>query len=126
MIRDTITASGWVDVSYQMEGIIAKISTVPRSEANGPAFGPNRPGLDQIAADNRPSNRVVKLKVTAERPEELDTLLPKFLDFPVAAIRSPPIRSRGQQSDPDLGTCEASLREPSGNGWHFRARLDRR
>jgi hypothetical protein len=90
--RDTITASGWVNVSYQMEGIKAEISTVARSEANGPALGPNHPGLDQIAADNRPTNRVVKLKVTAERPEELDSLLPKFLDFPVAAIRSPPIR----------------------------------
>ena len=90
--RIAITASGWADVSYQMEGINAKISVVSRSDANGPVLGPNRPNLDQIAPENGPSNHVIKLNVTAERPEELDTLLPKFLDFPVAAIRSPPIR----------------------------------
>jgi hypothetical protein len=90
--RQTITASGWVDVSYQMEGIKAKISIIPRSEANAVTLGPNRPSLDQTTSDNRKSNYVVKLTVSAERPEELDTLLPKFLDFPVAAIRSPPIR----------------------------------
>ena len=32
---DALTADGWVDVSYQMEGIIAKITTVSRAEANG-------------------------------------------------------------------------------------------
>lgn len=88
----TITASGWVDVSYQMEGIKYKISVVPRSKANGFPLGPNRPNLDQIAAASGPSKHVIKLDVWAERPEELDTMLPKFLDFPVAAIRSPPIR----------------------------------
>ena len=88
----TITASGWVDVSYQMEGIKYKISVVPRSKANGFPLGPNRPNLDEIVADSGPSKHVIKLDVWAERPEELDTMLPKFLDFPVAAIRSPPIR----------------------------------
>jgi hypothetical protein len=34
---------------------------------------------------------VVKLQVLPEKQEELDTILPKFFDFPVAAIRSPPI-----------------------------------
>ena len=34
---------------------------------------------------------MIKLEVKAERPKELDTVQP-FLDFPVAAIRSPPIR----------------------------------
>ena len=34
---------------------------------------------------------MIKLEVKAEQPEDLDTVQP-FLDFPVAAIRSPPIR----------------------------------
>jgi len=88
---DAITADGWVDVSYQMEGIVAKITTVTRKEANGKELGKNRPNRDQLAPDNANSKRVVKLQVLPEKQEELDTILPKFFDFPVAAIRSPPI-----------------------------------
>ncbi len=88
---DLITADGWVDVSYQLEGIVAKITTVSRAEANGKALGKNRPNRDQLAPDNANSTRVVKLQVLPEKQEELDTILPKFFDFPVAAIRSPPI-----------------------------------
>lgn len=88
---DAITADGWVDVSYQMEGIVAKITTVSRKEANGSELGKNRPNRDQLAPDNANSKRVVKLQVLPEKQEELDTILPKFFDFPVAAIRSPPI-----------------------------------
>jgi hypothetical protein len=115
----TITASGWVDVSYQMDGIIAKISTVPRSEANGWPLGPNRPNLDQIAPDNRPSNRVVKLNVSAERPEELDTLLPKFLDFPVAAIRSPPVRVEANNLIRISVLVKRPFTSPTGTGGIF-------
>ena len=88
---DALTADGWVDVSYQMEGIVAKITTVSRKEANGKELGKNRPNRDQLAPDNANSTRVVKLQVLPEKQEELDTILPKFFDFPVAAIRSPPI-----------------------------------
>jgi len=88
----TITTSGWVDVSYKMEGIVSKIALVSRSEANGAALGPNRPNQDQISPDNYQGNRVVKLSVSAQDQKELDTVLPTFFDFPVAAIRSPPIR----------------------------------
>ena len=88
---DAVTADGWVDVSYQMEGIVAKITTVSREEANGKALAKNKPNRDQLAPDNANSNRVVKLQVVPEKQEELDTILPKFFDFPVAAIRSPPI-----------------------------------
>jgi hypothetical protein len=88
---DAITAEGWVDVSYQMEGIVAKIATVARKDANGKAVAKGRPNLDQLSPDNYSSNRVIKLNVAPERKEDLDTILPKFFDFPVAAIRSPPI-----------------------------------
>ena len=88
---DAITADGWVDVSYQMEGIVSKITTVSRADANGPAIGKDRLNRDQLAPDNANSTRVVKLQVLPEKQEELDTILPKFFDFPVAAIRSPPI-----------------------------------
>jgi hypothetical protein len=88
---DAVTADGWVDVSYQMDGIVAKITTVSRAEANGKAVAKNRPNRDQLSPDNANSKRVVKLEVLPEKQEELDTILPKFFDFPVAAIRSPPI-----------------------------------
>jgi hypothetical protein len=88
---DALTADGWVDVSYQVEGIVAKITTVSREEANGKALAKNRPNRDQLAPDNANSTRVVKLQVLPEKQEDLDSILPKFFDFPVAAIRSPPI-----------------------------------
>ncbi len=88
---DAITAEGWVDVSYQVDGVVTKVSTVTRTEANGKAVKPNRPNLDQLSPDNYPTNRVVKLSVKPAIDDELDTILPKFFDFPVAAIRSPPI-----------------------------------
>ncbi len=87
---DAMTADGWVDVSYQMKGIIAKMTVMSRKEANGKPIG-NKPNRDQLSPDNAHSERVVKLQVLPENQEELDTILPKFFDFPVAAIRSPPI-----------------------------------
>jgi hypothetical protein len=116
---ETITASGWVDVSYQMEGIKYKISVVPRSEANGWPLGPNRPSLDQTTADNGPANKVIKLDVRAERPEELDTMLPKFLDFPVAAIRSPPIRVEANNLIRISVLAKRPYASPSGTGGIF-------
>jgi hypothetical protein len=88
---ESITAEGWIDVSYQSEGIVGKIGIVPRIQANGKALKKNRPSLDQLSPDNYDSNLVVKLNVSAENNKDLDTILPKFFDFPVAAIRSPPI-----------------------------------
>ncbi len=67
------------------------MTIVSRKEANGTALAKNTPNRDQLAPDNANSKRVVKLQVAPERPEELDTILPKFFDFPIAAIRSPPI-----------------------------------
>ena len=90
---EAVTADGWVDVSYQMEGIVCQDrQIVSRAEANGKEIGKNKPNRDQLSPGQlRTRNRVVKLKVAAENQDELDTILPKFFDFPVAAIRSPPI-----------------------------------
>jgi len=98
---DTITEAGWVDLSYQWEGLVGKISTAWRDEPTA------KPG-DQDAKDTKNtkdtkkpdflppdeprSNRAIKLEVKAAHDEELDTTAPQFLDFPVAAVRSPPIR----------------------------------
>ena len=67
------------------------MTIVSRKEANGKALAKNKPNRDQLAPDNANSNRVVKLQVVPEKQDELDTILPKFFDFPIAAIRSPPI-----------------------------------
>jgi hypothetical protein len=82
---DALAGSGWVDVGYQVEGLVSKVSTVPITETN-----PDHSELDLSALDRSSANRALKLVVSAEHPEELDTALP-FLDFPVAAVRTPPI-----------------------------------
>jgi len=79
-------------VSYQQDGLVAKISTVPRDEPTSSPAGKDAKKPDFLPPDEPSSNRAVKLEVKPERAEELDTLVPQFLDFPVAAIRSPPIR----------------------------------
>jgi len=89
---DTITASGWVDLSYQWDGLVGKISTAPRDEPAAKSGDKDTKKPDFLPPDEPSSNRAVKLEVKAARAEELDTLVPQFLDFPVAAIRSPPIR----------------------------------
>jgi len=87
-----ISESGWVDVSYHLDGLVGKISTAPRDEAGDKPAGTDTKKPDFLPPDEPSSNRAVKLEVKPARAEELDTLAPQFLDFPVAAIRSPPIR----------------------------------
>jgi len=87
---DAIIDSDWVNVSYQSEGVVSKIFIVPRSEANGKTGNPKIPSADELSLDNSRSNHVVKMVVSSEKPEDLDLMIP-FLDFPMAAIRSPSI-----------------------------------
>jgi hypothetical protein len=87
-----ITGSGWVDVSYQLDGLVHKISSVHRDEPTAKSSGKETAKPDFLPPDEPSWNRAVKLEVKPERADELDTLVPQFLDFPVAAIRSPPIR----------------------------------
>ncbi len=91
-VPSTVTDAGWVDVSYQIEGLTAKITTVPRTLTNANRADKNKPSVDELVPENTKSNRVIKMEVKPERPEDLDSLGPQFLDFPVAAIRSPRIR----------------------------------
>jgi hypothetical protein len=90
---EAVTGSGWVDVSYQLDGLVHKISTVYRDESAVKASAKEKKAAkpDFLPPDEPISNRAVKLEVRPERAEELDTLVPQFLDFPVAAIRSPQI-----------------------------------
>ena len=87
---DAIIDSDWVNVSYQLEGVVAEIKNVPRSEANGTTGNPKTKSADELSPDNRRSNHVVKLVVSPEKPGDIDLMVP-FFDFPAAAIRSPSI-----------------------------------
>jgi hypothetical protein len=89
---DAITSEGWVDVGYRTDGIISKIETARRNQLYP---GDPKPKTDDPRAQIPDWDLAVKLSVKPEKPEELDTNLPAFLDFPVAAIRSPPIRVEG-------------------------------
>ena len=88
--EQSISESGWVDISYKQDGLIGKVSVVPRAEAP-PKSKKEKKKKTIRELDGADTGNVIKLEVKAERPKELDTLQP-FLDFPVAAIRSPPIR----------------------------------
>jgi hypothetical protein len=73
-------------MSYQLDGLVGKVSVVARAETKDEKA--KRPIRELDGAN---SGRVIKLEVKVEQPEDLDKVQP-FLDFPVAAIRSPPIR----------------------------------
>ena len=115
-----ISESGWVDISYQLEGLTGKVSLAARDEAQAEADEkdknkdkdedededededggkPKTKKKSKKASkktirelDDAHSGRVIKLEVKAEKPDNLDLAQPAFLDFPVAAIRSPLIR----------------------------------
>jgi hypothetical protein len=85
--QEEITAAGWVNVGHQVEGLTANISTVRADQTE-----PKEPWMFGFDPEREAENHVIKLTVAPERSEELDTILPPVLDFPVAAIRSPEIR----------------------------------
>jgi hypothetical protein len=63
--------AGWVNLDYQLEGVDARLSTVPREDGA--------------------TGRMIRMSVTSTNPEELDKKAP-FLDFPIAAVRSPAVK----------------------------------
>ncbi|MGO8903566.1 MAG: hypothetical protein ACLQU5_35275 [Isosphaeraceae bacterium] len=67
-----MTEAGWVNVDHELDGITAKMSTVPR--------------------EGKPGDRMIRMSVEPKNKEELDNNLP-FFDFPVAAIRTPAIKA---------------------------------
>jgi hypothetical protein len=92
---EAMTKAGWVNLSYQFDGIVSTISTAPRREPDTKKKEPNAAPEDlERAQQEEALNKglVIKLSVKPERKVDLDTILPPVLDFPVAAIRSPAIR----------------------------------
>jgi hypothetical protein len=93
-----INESGWVDMSYKLDGLVGLVSTVPRAESPEEPEGSakkskKKPKTKKMIRELEGANegRVIKLEVKPEDPKDIDQALP-ILDFPVAAIRSPPIR----------------------------------
>ena len=68
--------SGWTNQSYEYEGVVSKVATVPN--------------------DPQGKRRILKMSVDPREDIKLDTLSP-FLDFPAAAIRSPSIAVKAGQ-----------------------------
>ncbi len=73
---DAFKASGWVDQSYPLEGYSSQI------------------GL--VSGGRDASRRMLKMTVGAKDPKGIDQL-PPFVDFPVAAVRSPAVRVGAKQ-----------------------------
>ena len=69
---EAMTEAGWQNVNYQVDGIKAKMTTVPRKDSK--------------------TDRVIRMRVESADRAELDTTAPQFFDFPVAAVRSPAIK----------------------------------
>ena len=95
--KETITKSGWTDISFQNDQITHEISIVPRKEPPFPKpatrdnSSRSKPDtfLDEEIAD---TDHSVKLAVAWKNKDQFYISGIPFLDFPVAAIRSPAIR----------------------------------
>ena len=68
---EEMAEAGWMNLSHEMEGIDAKMAVVP---VKGSDF-----------------RRVLRLSALPKNPEDADSTLPPFLDFPAAAVRSPAV-----------------------------------
>jgi len=68
---EEMAEAGWTNVSYEMEGIDAKMGVPSR--------------------DGSKTDRVIRLTALPKNPGDADASLPPFLDFPVAAVRSPAV-----------------------------------
>ena len=68
--------AGWTNQSYESDGIVSKVATVPNGEKG--------------------KRRILKMSVDPAEASKLDTL-PPFLDYPAAAIRSPSIAVKAGQ-----------------------------
>ena len=94
---EVFNESGWVDLSYKLEGLVGSVATVARAEPPEEAKGSDKkkktkPKPKMIRElDGANEGRVIKLEVKTEDPKAVDTVQP-ILDFPIAAIRSPRIR----------------------------------
>jgi hypothetical protein len=68
--HSALESAGWINQSYQIEGITSHVST--------------------IASEDEPGQRFLKMTVEPTDKRKIDSFSP-FFDFPAAAIRTPPI-----------------------------------
>jgi len=92
---DVLKAAGWSDVGYGVEGVKASAATVSTSADGG--------------------RRAVKLRVEEAVKGTIDTL-PPFLDFPAAAVKSPPVAVRAGQLLRISVWVQRATPSPEGNG----------
>ena len=122
-----MTADGWVDVSYQMDGFKSdNMKLRPRKEANGNEVAKNKPNRDQLSPDNAHSKHVVMLQVEAEDPNANRYDLTEVLRLPDRRDSLASHSCRGKQPDPDFRPGQTPLRECRRIGRNHRSRLDRR
>jgi hypothetical protein len=92
---EVINESGWVDLSYKLEGLVGTVATVARAEAPDDTKDAAKKKAKTIKMirelEGANEGRVIKLEVKPQDPKDVDTAQP-ILDFPIAAIRSPRIR----------------------------------
>ncbi len=109
--QEEITAAGWVNIGHQIEGLTTKIATVCADQTE-----PKEPWMFGFDPEREAENHVIKLTVAAQRSEELDTILPPVLDFPVAAIRSPEIRVEANNLIRISVLVKRAFKSPPGTG----------
>jgi hypothetical protein len=76
---EAMKADGWMDMSYQADRVNPKMAVVP----------PDYPVPSSLAG-----NRVIRLNASPVNAAELETILPPFVDHPLAAVRSPAVKVR--------------------------------
>ena len=117
--KDAIAESGWTDVSFQNDQISHTISVAPR-KGPAPPKPKDRPKgkndeffEDEVIAD---SDHVIKLTVGWKKADEFDISGTPFLDFPMAAIRSPAIRVQANNLIQISVLVKRSITTPPGVG----------
>ncbi len=100
-----LESAGWINQSYQVEGITSKVLTV--------------------ASEDDPGQRYLKMSVEPTEKRQLDSFAP-FFDFPAAAIRDATDPGHRRAVPADLGACpkDESLGARAKGPHH--PRLDRR
>ncbi|AMV37657.1 hypothetical protein [Planctomyces sp. SH-PL62] len=72
---------GWMNMSYEADGIKAAMAVVP----------PDVP-VPTGSAPADPANRAIRMNATPADPKALETSLPPFVDHPLVAVRSPALK----------------------------------
>jgi hypothetical protein len=86
---DEIASAGWKNVGYEYEGLKTDLKNVLKYET---PRAKKKLEIDDPDIEPDETNRVIRLSVKPERSADLDEIGLVYLDFPAAAILSPPIR----------------------------------